>query len=775
MKYCTGCGAKLKANTKFCSKCGAPTELYLEEQRKLKKEKSESNKEKLLLIIGTALIIIASAIFAFANWNEMTGIFKVLFLLIESFLFLSISLFSKKVNEKLPYKFLWFVGISFIPIIFHLVAYDKLLGEYLSYSGAGIYVYLAICAFVCIFLYFASDKLFKSNLYVYFSYIFINLTIIFTLYAFKLDNIFNYNLVFPILSLIYLIVSIFYDRLKNDNAKKTINVFASVVLVLFSIFTSFYMEHYRFEYILISVTFIINMASLFIILFKSNKNGLIYIYPVILYALMNIGIYEIFYNYANIITLIIILGSLLINFISNIKENEIISLMSFILMLINIIFMLLFSVFNNLTLLIISILLLVSFIFMIKIYNNKIQSNVLKISLPVVLLLFIYSLSNEFITLNLEVIYLIVSVICFTISVMFYQKKKDIFLKNTFEISSYVLILFSTFIILFTGAKEISFILNEMVWLYYFIFNSITKKNKVINSVLLSLLISNFVICSYKFSISIYYSLMFVATITSVLDFINRKFNKGSYYIYISLACVALATIIFDLANVNLIGLSLIVLNYAFTYYLLVNKHNLNFVFKYIFTLIGFALINVIFNYFISTYVLACLFTLVTYVILLICMFLLRVDEDRKIFSYYIVVGLGAFALIDSALLEYKFDISLNLIVVISIILVYFERVFKLREIDKITVEIVLISLAHFYTLFDVVIVNIVFAAFYIFYGFYKKRNSFSILGTSLLIATLIINLFKIAENMTVTYVLLVIGLVMLGYVFYIEARKNNK
>ena len=73
------------------------------------------------------------------------------------------------------------------------------------------------------------------------------------------------------------------------------------------------------------------------------------------------------------------------------------------------------------------------------------------------------------------------------------------------------------------------------------------------------------------------------------------------------------------------------------------------------------------------------------------------------------------------------------------------------------------------------VIVNIVFAAFYIFYGFYKKRNSFSILGTSLLIATLIINLFKIAENMTVTYVLLVIGLVMLGYVFYIEARKNNK
>ena len=82
------------------------------------------------------------------------------------------------------------------------------------------------------------------------------------------------------------------------------------------------------------------MASLFIILFKSNKNGLIYIYPVILYALMNIGIYEIFYNYANIITLIIILGSLLINFITNIKENEIISLMSFILMLINIIFML---------------------------------------------------------------------------------------------------------------------------------------------------------------------------------------------------------------------------------------------------------------------------------------------------------------------------------------------------------------------------------------------------------------------------------------------------
>ena len=71
-------------------------------------------------------------------------------------------------------------------------------------------------------------------------------------------------------------------------------------------------------------------------------------------------------------------------------------------------------------------------------------------------------------------------------------------------------------------------------------------------------------------------------------------------------------------------------------------------------------------------------------------------------------------------------------------------------------------------------IVNFILSAFYIFYGFYKKRDSFTLFGTILLIVNLIFNIAKIFDNITVTYVILLIGFIMLAYVFYMEAKKKN-
>ena len=150
MKYCVKCGNKLNENVNYCSKCGNS---LINNKEKPKEKNKEDNKEKLLLIIGTILIIIASIAFAFANWNEMSSMFKVLFLSIECLLFLSLAIFSKRVGFKIPYKFLWFIGIAFIPIIFNLIGADKLLGDYLSYDGNGMYVYLAISTLICAIIY----------------------------------------------------------------------------------------------------------------------------------------------------------------------------------------------------------------------------------------------------------------------------------------------------------------------------------------------------------------------------------------------------------------------------------------------------------------------------------------------------------------------------------------------------------------------------------------------------------------------------------------------
>ena len=170
MNYCGRCGNKINENSKYCSKCGSAIKNNLDDKKRIVNK--EEKKEKLLLSIGTLLVIVASIVFAFANWNEMTSIFKLLFLSIESLLFLSFFIFSKKVEYKMPYKFLWFIGISFIPIIFNLIATDKLLGDYLSYDGNGIFVYLAISSFVCTLLYFISHRFLKSNLFLYISYLF---------------------------------------------------------------------------------------------------------------------------------------------------------------------------------------------------------------------------------------------------------------------------------------------------------------------------------------------------------------------------------------------------------------------------------------------------------------------------------------------------------------------------------------------------------------------------------------------------------------------------
>ena len=108
-------------------------------------------------------------------------------------------------------------------------------------------------------------------------------------------------------------------------------------------------------------------------------------------------------------------------------------------------------------------------------------------------------------------------------------------------------------------------------------------------------------------------------------------------------------------------------------------------------------------------------------------------------------------------------------------ILLYFERVFNLKETERTIFELILIGVLHLFTILSMLIANFILSAFYIFYGFYKKRGSFTIFGTVLLIVTLVINLFRIADNITVTYVLLIIGIIMLAYVLYIEAKKNKK
>ena len=99
MKYCTNCGNELKENSNFCTNCGKPTKKELEKIKKIEKEKKEQANEKLLLWLGTFLVIISSIIFAFTNWENMNDIFKVIFLSIEALIFFASSFAFKKLKN----------------------------------------------------------------------------------------------------------------------------------------------------------------------------------------------------------------------------------------------------------------------------------------------------------------------------------------------------------------------------------------------------------------------------------------------------------------------------------------------------------------------------------------------------------------------------------------------------------------------------------------------------------------------------------------------------
>ena len=773
MKFCTKCGNKLNENTKFCSKCGTPTNRNVVNKNiTIKKEKKEVNKERLLLSIGTLLVIVASVIFAFANWNEMSSALKVGFLTMEALLFLSLSLFSKRVNFKMPYKALWFIGITFIPIILNLVATDAMLGEYLSYDGNGIYVYLAISSFVCALIYFISDKVIKSNVFLYAAYIFIYIMVCAICGIFKLET-FEYRLL--VLNILTLIISIFYSFIKNEKYNRTINIFISIVVGILCLASITYLFEIKHQIIIPSIICVTNLAAQILLIFKTKRNITIYFYPFIIFILLLFGIETIFSIYPNIILFISVLGIILINFIINLCSDRLIKNMTFIVMLNYLFAAICFNETNNLTLAIATIMTLLTFLFTIRLNMDKVQTSISKILLPVNLLLVIFNSIRVFVKMDASIIFIIVSVICFTIFVILNQKSKDKFARVVFEVFSYIFLIISSLIILDSKPTIVAFILNEIVWLYYFIFNSAIKRNKGITITLLVGLLINFALCSIRYSISFHYSLIFIAIITAILDFIEFKFNnKKSAYIDVSIVFTSLATIT-NFSKLSVFALGLNVLVYAASYLLFVKYHKPEFVFKFIYTLIGFALIDSVFNYFIDNLVISNILILVTYIVIIISMFLLEVDDDRKVLGYSGIIVYPYLNVVYNLDLLSDYTTPLIVLLTVFLILIYFERVFNLKEKDKIIIELILFGFIHLITIFDMLVFDFILSAFYIFYGFYKKRDSFVLFGTVLLIATLSINIFKIMNNITVTYVLLVIGLFMLGYVFYLEAKKNNK
>lgn len=771
MNYCTNCGNKLKENSNFCTSCGKPTKNELEKIKAKKQEEKEKRKDKTILWLGTLLVIVASIIFAFTNWENMERVFKIVFLIVESLIFFIISFVYKKLNNESSCKVMWFLGTIFIPIILNLVAEYELFGNYLSYSGSGIFVYLALSSFICTVMYYLSYKFIKSNVFLYLGHIFLYLVIVFTLYAFKLDIVLeNNNLILIILSFINLIIIVLNIFIKN----RSINIFMSfIMLVLFFITIIYFgISYYDSTTIFLLFTYIFEIASLFILIKVSKKNFIIYLYPIFIYLLSTQAITQL--NFYNLQVYILILVSILLYLILRSINNKAINIISFILLLI-ISYSSLINANANI-ILSCSIILLGLYIFIIKCNIGRVESSISEILLPVNIYLIISSLFDLFVSVKPELILLISSIICFTIFNIFDEKNKKDNLNKVFEISAYILVLISSFIIILFKSTLTSFMLNEFLWIYYFLYAFIKKKKKAESISMFSISIANLILCSISLDIKLYYVILTISTILTVIYILSNRigFKNKNLLIYFSYSFIILLSL-FNIKEYSMFAFMCNILLYVILYYIYNKREKIPFIFKYIFTLLGFILIYRLFDYFIDKEVIANLFTLITYIIIIISMYLLEIDSDRKITCYIPVITIPYINLVNNVDIFSDIKIELIAMLIILLTMIIFEKIrpFKDTKLDDIF-EVIVLIIIYLSIAQETITFNYIVSALYLFYGIIKKTDIFVTLGIVLILLSTLINLIQAFSTLATIFVILVIGISLIGYVLYKETIKNK-
>lgn len=775
MKYCTNCGNELKENSNFCTKCGKPTKKEIEKMKKIEKEKKEENNEKLLLWLGTFLVIISSIIFAFTNWENMNDIFKVIFLIIESIIFFASSFAFKKLKNDGAHKTMWFLGTIFIIVILNFIGDKELLGNYLSYKGSGIYVYLALSSALCALIYYLSSKFMKSKVFLIFGHIFSYLIVVSLLYLFKMDKIYSENLVLPILCLFNLILIIVNVFIKN----KQLNTFMIILSLIFIPITLTYFGIYSESTLSLILSFTFEIISLFMLINFEKDNPLNYIFAILIYLLtvrLVPNLINLLTNNISIKLFITILSFTLLYFILTIISDKSISTMAYIFTIILSYFNIFYCNIRPEVTIIMTLVISMLLVFTIKFSDEKVKKTISELLLPVSMFMLIYNIFDVFMDSKLELILLVASILCFLINTFINKNEKEPIINSIFEAFAFIFLSVSSIVIIFNGNSLTAFLLNELLWIYYFLYVLINKNNISENIIMLILTICNLLLCSIRLDIKLYYVLLFITGIIALIymfsDKIKITFKSILKYILFSMLIILT---LFDIKNYSAYAVIANVLIYSLVFYMYNKEGKLKFIFKYIYTLLGFILIYKLFNCYIEKIVIANIFTLVSYIIIIISMYLLEIDTDRKITCYTPVIILPYINLVQNVDIFKSIQTELILSILIIFTFVICDYVIKLnKKSDKEILELTILSIIFIYSLTEALTFSLIISIVSIIYGLIKKENSLTFFGIITFIVSMIINLFRIFDNLALVFIILGFGIALISYVFYKETKKNK-
>jgi len=213
-------------------------------------------KVDILLKLGVAMIFIAGFVFATTGWYSLNSIIKIFIFLLVAALFIGLSKFCEKKIKILSTIYLyWFLGMTFILLVFVTAGYSCLFGDYFSLMGDGSYFYCAFCCLIFSILNIITYYNFKEKIFLNLVYLGVLCSITFILIKFGLVVEEIIMLLLPVLTFIRMI--------KIDSGKDihTLSIFSNIVMCFLGLIFIIYIGTYIniFAVVGLSVLFIFNV------------------------------------------------------------------------------------------------------------------------------------------------------------------------------------------------------------------------------------------------------------------------------------------------------------------------------------------------------------------------------------------------------------------------------------------------------------------------------------------------------------------------------------
>ena len=780
MNYCTNCGKKLDQNTKFCTNCGQKIENAVVKQNK-PEVKKEFNVNNLILYVGVSLVILATFIFAICTWDNMSGLFKISFLTFESLLFFVISFTFAKIKNNGLSKAFYLMAVLMIPIILYTIPVYGLLGDYLSYKGAGIFVYLAISNAICAVIYLLSYFLISFKPFAYIAYAFI--------YAFIVNIffIFEYSMQFYLIaSLVFVLLVIIINLInhKENYFRKSLTRFTSIFYIVFSVFLTFaiygsfgpsYITGFNsinIYLILITVLFFVNT---FVFIYQYRKSAFTYASPFLIMPVVFSVVAVTVYN-ATIAVNLIAGTALVVYLIYLLFKNNYLKITSKIIAYLYIYFFIFIILLAMITsaeyYLALAILGLIALIFNIVnslTEKNRIMSDIL---IPLSSFFIVLGLVKAFAYLPNIFVMLLISSVYLTIYMIFkaFDKKTN---KIYFGFALGTLIISFFMCNYMTSGIYILFL--NLLLLILFIFVTFMEKSSGLN--ITTFVILALSILKIRFILDIDARIVFacialVAIAVGIILNSSKKVLSKFYLFFGQILTLILTLCAFAYSTYIIIALISVLFVVSFISLILYNNYK---GYRILSEMFGMLLIFNIVNYLVAVPIISTLITLFIYMVILVILGLTNKEKGGTIIilSTMSLIPYYNFLLMTYTGIGNQLAI-LPFIVYLFVIAFFFKMKYDTR-MHIIIWPLIVFSLIAINTSTIGIIFSLALALTYIFIGIFKKYQYLVTFGIVYILVIIVFEIFTLFDNLALLIAVLVVGIALILYVVINEVYRSKK